>query len=76
MAGHHINVNCEAPGLMYTEMIAPFVDAEPEKFRSRVPLGRIGRTEEVASVVVFLCSDRASYMTGANVDVSGGLAMH
>jgi 3-oxoacyl-[acyl-carrier protein] reductase len=61
---------------MYTEMIAPFVDANPEKFHSRVPLGRIGTTEEIAGVVVFLCSDRASYMTGATVDVSGGLAMH
>jgi 3-oxoacyl-[acyl-carrier protein] reductase len=76
MAGHRINVNCVAPGLMYTEMIAPFVDADPEKFNNRVPLGRIGTTEEIAAVVVFLCSDRASYMTGATVDVSGGLAMH
>ena len=41
-----------------------------------VPLGRIGKIEEIAGVVVFLCSDRASYMTGATVDVSGGLAMH
>jgi 3-oxoacyl-[acyl-carrier protein] reductase len=61
---------------MYTEMIAPFVDADPDKFNRRVPLGRIGKTEEIAAVVVFLCSDRASYMTGATVDVSGGLAMH
>jgi 3-oxoacyl-[acyl-carrier protein] reductase len=52
------------------------VDADPDKFNRRVPLGRIGKTEEIAAVVVFLCSDRASYMTGATVDVSGGLAMH
>jgi 3-oxoacyl-[acyl-carrier protein] reductase len=76
MAPHGININCVAPGLMYTEMIAPFVDADPDKFNRRVPLGRIGKTEEIAAVVVFLCSDRASYMTGATVDVSGGLAMH
>lgn len=76
MARHQINVNCVAPGLMYTEMIAPFVDANPEAFNSRSPMGRIGKTEEIAGVVVFLCSDRASYMTGATVDVSGGLAMH
>jgi 3-oxoacyl-[acyl-carrier protein] reductase len=76
MAKHGINVNCVAPGLMYTEMLAPMIDADPDRFNKRVPLGRIGTTEEIAGVVVFLCSDRASYMTGATVDVSGGLAMH
>ena len=76
MAKHGINVNCVAPGLMYTEMLAEAIDANPEKFNNRVPLGRIGQTKEIAGVVVFLCSDRASYMTGATVDVSGGLAMH
>lgn len=69
-------VNCVAPGLMLTEMIADAVAADPEAFHSRVPLGRLGQTREIADVVVFLASDRASYMTGATVDVSGGLAMH
>jgi len=76
VARHGIHVNCVAPGLMYTEMVARAIDADPERYRRRVPLGRIGKTEEIASVVVFLCSERASYMTGATVDVSGGLAMH
>ena len=76
MAKHGINVNCVAPGLMYTEMIAEAVDANPDKYNKRVPLGRMGQTREIADVAVFLCSDRASYMTGATVDVSGGLAMH
>jgi len=76
MAPHGIHVNCVAAGLMYTEMLAEAIDADPDKFNRRVPLGRIGQTEEIAAVVVFLCSDRASYMTGATVDVSGGLAMH
>jgi 3-oxoacyl-[acyl-carrier protein] reductase len=76
MAAHGVNVNCVAPGLMYTEMLAEAIDAEPERYNKRVPLGRLGKTEEIAGVVVFLCSDRASYMTGATVDVSGGLAMH
>ncbi len=76
MAKHGINVNCVAPGLMYTEMLAEAIDANPEKYNSRVPLGRIGQTKEIADVAVFLCSERASYMTGATVDVSGGLAMH
>ncbi len=76
LAPHGINVNCVAPGLMYTEMLAPAVDADPERFNRRVPLGRLGKTEEIAAMVVFLCSFRADYMTGATVDVSGGLAMH
>lgn len=76
MAPHGINVNCVAPGLMYTEMLAPAIDADPERFNRRVPLGRLGKTEEIAAMVVFLCSYRADYMTGATVDVSGGLAMH
>lgn len=69
-------VNCVAPGLMLTEMIAEAVAADPDAFNKRVPLGRLGTTQEIANVAVFLASERASYMTGATVDVSGGLAMH
>ena len=76
MAKHGIAVNCVAPGLMYTEMLQDVIDANREKYESRVPLGRIGTVEEVASVAVFLASGRAGYMTGSTVDVSGGLAMH
>lgn len=76
LAGQGINVNCVAPGLMRTEMIAAAVDADPEKFNSRVPMRRLGMPEEIGAAVVFLCSARASYMTGATVDVSAGLAMH
>jgi 3-oxoacyl-[acyl-carrier protein] reductase len=76
MAKHQINVNCVAPGLMDTDMLAPLIAADPEAFRRRVPLGRIGTPEEIGAMVLFLCSDRADYMTGATVDVSGGLAMH
>lgn len=76
MAPYGILVNSVLPGLMYTDIIASKIDADPEAFNKRSPLGRIGRCEEIAHVVVFLCSDRASYMTGAAVDVSGGMALH
>lgn len=71
-----ILVNAVLPGLMYTDIIAQAYEAEPERFNKRSPLGRIGQTQEIAQVAVFLCSTRASYMTGASVDVSGGLALH
>ena len=76
VAEQGVCVNCVAPGLMYTEMVAAAVDADSEKFNSRVPPGRLGQTEEIAAVVAFLFSRQAGYMTGATVDVSGGLAMH
>ena len=75
-AKDNILVNAVLPGLMYTEIIAKFIDADPEKFNKRSPLGRIAKTEEIAQVVAFLCSDRASYMTGTSVDISGGMALH
>lgn len=75
-AKDEILVNAVLPGLMYTDIIAPAYEADPERFNKRAPIGRIGRTEEIARVAVFLCSGCASYMTGASVDVSGGLALH
>ena len=75
-AKDNILVNAVLPGLMYTEIIAKFIDTDPEKFNKRSPLGRIAQTEEIAQVITFLCSARASYMTGTSVDVSGGMAMH
>lgn len=71
-----ILVNAVLPGLMFTDIIAEAYRSDPERFDKRSPLGRIGKTEEIAQVAVFLCSGRASYMTGASVDVSGGLALH
>ena len=75
-AKDNILVNAVLPGLMYTEIIAKAVDADPERFNKRSPLGRMAQTEEIAQIVALLCSDRASYMTGASVDVSSGMALH
>jgi 3-oxoacyl-[acyl-carrier protein] reductase len=74
-APHGIAVNAVAPGMMYTDMTAAAIDANKEKYLARIPLGRIGDPAEVADIVAFLASDRASYMTGATVDVSGGMLM-
>ena len=68
-----IRVNAVAPGIVDT----PFLDGVPgiRERGPQLPLGRIGKPEEVASVVVFLLSDDAAYLTGEIVDVNGGLYM-
>ncbi|MDR0327532.1 MAG: SDR family oxidoreductase [Planctomycetaceae bacterium] len=73
---HGINVNAILPGFMYTDIIAKEIDANQEAVNRRSLLHRIAHVDEVAQVAVFLCSDRASYMIGASVDVSGGMALH
>jgi len=73
---HGINVNAILPGFMYTDIIAKEIDANLEATKRRSLLNRIAHVDEIAQVAVFLCSDRASYMIGASVDVSGGMALH
>jgi 3-oxoacyl-[acyl-carrier protein] reductase len=69
-ASKQIRVNTVAPGLIATEMTAGF-GYDP----GTVPLGRIGTGEDVAGACLFLASDYASYITGACIDVNGGIAM-
>ena len=65
-----IRVNVVAPGPIETEMIKDF---PVEHVKQMIPMGRIGRPEEVAKVVRFLCSDDASYITGQVISVNGGM---
>jgi len=76
LAADGFGVNCVAPGLMDTEMLATTLATRRAEYEARVPLRRLADLAEVADVVTFLASPRAGYMTGATVDVSGGLAMH
>jgi 3-oxoacyl-[acyl-carrier protein] reductase len=75
LGGYQINVNVVLPGLILTPTIAKMAEKYRNMIIERTPLGRIGQPEEVASVVAFLASDEASFVTGAAVEVSGGSSM-
>ncbi len=72
LAPHGVRVNCVAPGWVHTDMAAEALASDGERISAGIPLGRAGLPEEVASVVCFLASDLASYMTGEIVNVNGG----
>ena len=76
MAQHEIHVNAVSPGMMYSSMTEETFSANEVEYIDRIPLKRIAQPEEVAHSVVFLASNRADYITGATLDVSGGLLMH
>jgi 3-oxoacyl-[acyl-carrier protein] reductase len=75
VAAAGIHVNLVAPGMTRTDMARDALAADEEKYLARIPLRRIAEPEEIADVVTFLASHRARYMTGATVDVTGGLLM-
>ncbi|WP_033347223.1 SDR family NAD(P)-dependent oxidoreductase [Kitasatospora aureofaciens] len=75
LAGRGIRVNSVSPGYIVTEMFHAAVPdpADHEPIRAQVPLGRLGRAEDVAETVAFLLSERSSYITGQDLVIDGGL---
>ncbi len=75
VAQHGINVTAVAPGMMRTPMNQEALSTREEEYVKRIPLGRISEPEEVAFTVAFLASEKADYITGATIDVTGGMLM-
>lgn len=75
VASRNILVNCVAPGYVGTDMTDKLTDEQKKAFVDYIPLKRIGSIDEIASVVAFLVSDAASYITGQVINIDGGLAL-
>jgi 3-oxoacyl-[acyl-carrier protein] reductase len=75
IASRNITVNAVAPGFIVSPMTAPLPQEVKDGLVARVPLGRMGTDAEVAAAIVFLASEEAGYITGAVLDVNGGLRM-
>jgi len=75
VGSRNITVNCVAPGFIETDMTRSLAEEQVKKLVDSVPLGRLGRVEDIAQAVLFLCSPAASYITGATLHVNGGMHM-
>jgi len=75
LGGRGITANVVAPGFIETEMTAVLPDEQKKTYLATIPAGRFATPEEVASVVRFVASDEAAYVTGAVIPVDGGLGM-
>jgi 3-oxoacyl-[acyl-carrier protein] reductase len=75
VASRQITVNAVAPGLIDTDMTRSLAAGRQEDWAARIPLGRLGRPEDVAAAVAFLASDEAAYITGHVLAVNGGMYM-
>jgi 2-hydroxycyclohexanecarboxyl-CoA dehydrogenase len=75
MARYSINVNCVCPGPTETPMLMALPENHLEAFKRAIPFRRFAQPSEVADAIVFFASDRARYITGQTLSVSGGLTM-
>jgi acetoacetyl-CoA reductase/3-oxoacyl-[acyl-carrier protein] reductase len=70
-----ITVNTVAPGFIATEMLEHIPEKVLERIKSQIPVGRLGRPDEIARVVHFLAADQSSFITGQTFSVNGGMDM-
>lgn len=76
LSSRNIRSNCVAPGFIESDMTHELTDDQKKKMLERVPLGRIGSAQDIASAVAFLLSDESNYITGHVLHVNGGLYMN
>ena len=72
LANRRITVNAVAPGVILTEMGKSIPEESRQLMLAQIPLRRFGEPDEIGKVILFLCSDLASYMTGQTLHVNGG----
>lgn len=75
LAPYGIRVNAIAPGFIATDMVANLPKDKIQEYLTQIPLGRLGKVEEVAELAAFLASDEASYITGQTLVIDGGLSL-
>jgi 3-oxoacyl-[acyl-carrier protein] reductase len=75
LASRNITVNCVAPGFIATPMTDVLNDKQKEAILAKVPAGRLGSPQDVATAVLYLASEEAAYVTGQTIHVNGGMAM-
>ncbi|MBQ0724975.1 MAG: 3-oxoacyl-ACP reductase FabG [Cycloclasticus sp.] len=75
VGARNITVNTVAPGFIDTDMTRALADTQRDALLTAIPLGRLGQAEEIANAVSFLCSDKASYISGETLHVNGGMYM-
>ena len=75
VASRNITVNAVAPGFIQTAMTDVLTDQQKQTIATRIPLGRMGMSGEIAAAVVYLASEEAAYVTGETIHVNGGMAM-
>jgi acetoacetyl-CoA reductase len=75
-ARYGVTVNAIAPGYIDTDMVSAVPENVLEKIVARIPVGRLGRAEEIARGVAFLCSEEAGFVTGSTMSINGGQHMY
>ena len=73
VATRGVTVNCISPGFIDTAMTAKLTDDQKAKITKKIPMGRMGTGDDISSLVLFLSSNEASYITGQNIHVNGGM---
>jgi 3-oxoacyl-[acyl-carrier protein] reductase len=75
LGSRNITVNCIAPGFIETDMTASLPEAQQQALLSQIPLGHLGKPADIAHAVAFVASPKASYITGQEIHVNGGMYM-